>query len=76
MAKKKLVATKEILDANPELREAGVKEGTEAVDCTAAIVTWHGNSRTYSLAVHGENFLGMAKEFSEKKNGKITFDVA
>lgn len=36
-----------------------------------AVVVWKGGRREYSEEVHGEDFEALAKEFAEKKGGKI-----
>jgi len=35
-------------------------------------VTWRGNSRTYSKAVHGKEFRALAKEFAAKFDGQLS----
>lgn len=41
------------------------------IETDQVTVTWKGNSRVYSLEVHGENFMDLAKEFAEKHGGEI-----
>ena len=38
---------------------------------TEATVTWRGNSRTYSLELHGKDFMKLAKQFATKFDGII-----
>jgi hypothetical protein len=44
---------------------------TKKVARTEATVEWRGESRTYTLAMHGEDFEALAEEFAAKKNGRI-----
>ena len=38
---------------------------------TSVSVTWSGGKRVYSLDLHGKDFKALAKEFAEKKGGKV-----
>ncbi len=73
MAKKKVVKVdEEMLKDNPELAEAGVKVGDEGIETEEVTVSWRGGKRTYSLKVHGEDFMALAKEFCTKKDGTVS----
>jgi hypothetical protein len=56
---------KEAAAAAKAEKEAAKKARTEVT------VEWQGNSRVYSLAMHGEDFEALADEFATKKNGRI-----
>lgn len=55
-----------------EVVEAPVEE-TEEVENgkDSVIVSWKGQSRVYSREIHGKDFKALAKEFAEKKGGKV-----
>jgi len=57
----------------PVAEETKVVEETKVkkVARTEVTVEWQGNSRVYSLAMHGEDFEALADEFATKKNGRI-----
>lgn len=65
MAKAKTTEEVEVTD-----KEAVPVASTTKENKTSVTVTWHGQSRVYSKAVHGENFLDLANEFAEKKGGE------
>lgn len=54
-----------------ELEALLPKEETKVSEKTSAVVTYPGGSREYSLAVHGEKFLDLAKQFAEKHKGVL-----
>lgn len=43
----------------------------DKVEGDSVVVKWKGGEREYSRAVHGDNFADLAKEFAEKKGGKV-----
>lgn len=44
-------------------------EKEEVVD--SVTVTWQGGVREYTKAVHGDDFMELAKEFATKKRGTV-----
>ena len=37
-----------------------------------ATVTWNGNSRTYTKAIHGDDFKELAQEYATKRGGVVS----
>jgi hypothetical protein len=78
-----VVLTEEDLKANPELVEAGVKEGDvielpiqEAVEAKEVTVKYRDHKgevaeRTFSKEVHGDNFNELAEEFKATNAARI-----
>ncbi len=71
MAKKPKTEVEDEVVETEEVEEAIEAPKAAKSNKTEVTVTWRGNSRVYSKAVHGENFLDLAKEFAEKKDGTV-----
>jgi hypothetical protein len=68
MAKKKVSAPVD------DVAVADASEPAEEVQSdgkTSVTVTWSGGKRVYSRELHGADFNALAKEFAEKKGGKV-----
>ena len=77
MATKKQIIAK-LVEAEIEFDETASAKELEALlpesedeDKDYATVSWRGNTRVYSLEVHGESFQELAEEFASKVGGIV-----
>lgn len=56
-----------------KVEEVITDESVEEVvaELNSVTVVWRGNSRTYTRAVHGDNFRALAEEFAAKNRGEL-----
>lgn len=66
MAKAKKIIEEKVEEVNVPATPNEPKAGKDAV-----VVSWRGNTRTYSLELHGADFKKLAQEFATKFNGTI-----
>lgn len=66
MARIKKAVVKSVEEPKAEVKAAEVAVEPKKSDKTEVTVTWRGNSRVYSLAVHGENFEKLAQSFASQ----------
>jgi hypothetical protein len=48
-----------------------VEKDTAKVAKSSAIVSWRGNTREYTVKIHGDKFMDFAKEFAGKVGGSV-----
>ena len=52
-------------------RELEILANVYELESKKVIVEWRGNTREFSKAIHGDDFIDVAKEFAAKVNGEV-----